>query len=77
MSRNFSLVARYSLKFTHCLLIALKSLVTRCKFPSLLIAKFARYSLQKLLVARNHSSLGEKFACYSLQNLLVAKIRSF
>ena len=77
MSRNFSLVARYSLKFTHCLLIALKSLVTRCKFPSLLIAKFARYSLQKLLVARNHSSLGEKFACYSLQNLLVAKFRSF
>ena len=77
MRRNFSLVARYSLKFTHCLLIALKSLVTRCKFPSLLIAKFARYSLQKLLVARNHSSLGEKFACYSLQNLLVAKIRSF
>ena len=77
MRRNFSLVARYSLKFTHCLLIALKSLVTRCKFPSLLIAKFARYSLQKLLVARNHSSLGEKFACYSLQNLLVAKFRSF
>ena len=77
MRRNFSLVARYSLKFTHCSLIALKSLVTRCKFPSLLIAKFARYSLQKLLVARNHSSLGEKFACYSLQNLLVAKIRSF
>ena len=77
MRRNFSLVAHYSLKFTHCSLITLKSLVTRCKFPSLLIAKFARYSLQKLLVARNHSSLGEKFACYSLQNLLVAKIRSF
>ena len=76
MRRNFSLVARYSLKFTHCLLIALKSLVTRCKFPSLLIAKFARYSLQEItrhsvknsLVTRCKNSL-----VLRIQSLLVAK----
>ena len=44
--RNFSLVARYSLKFT-------------CW--SLLVAKFARYSLWKLLVSKNHSLLHCKF----------------
>ena len=87
--RNFSLVARYSFKFTRCLLLVVKSLVTRCKIRSLLIAKilsllvakihsllvakFARYSLQKLLVAKNHSLLIAKFARYSLQKLLVAR----
>ena len=45
--RNFSLVARYSLKFTRC---------------SLLIAKFARYSLQKLLVAKIHLLLVAEIA---------------
>ena len=56
---------------------------------SLLVAKFARYSLQKLLVAKNHSLLVAKFArCknhslpvakfarYSLEKLLVAKNHS-
>ena len=63
--RNFSLIARYSLKFTRCSLIVVISLVTRCKIRlllvaknhSLLVSKFARYSLQKLFVARNHSLL--------------------
>ena len=48
--RNFSLVAR-------SLLFVVKSLVTRCKIRSLLVAKFARYSFQKLLFAKNHSLL--------------------
>ena len=54
----FLLVTRYSLKFTCC---------------SLLVAKFACYSLQKLLVAKGHSLL---VTCYSLQKLLVAKNHS-
>ena len=82
--RNFSLVARYSLKFTRCLLLVVKSLVTRCKIHPLLVAKnhslpvakFARYSLQKLLVAKNHSLLDAKFARYSLPKFLVAKNHS-
>ena len=43
MTRNFSLVARYSLKFTRCLLLVVKSLVTRCKICSLFVAEVARY----------------------------------
>ena len=39
--RNFSFVARYSLKFTCCSLLVLKSLVTRCKIRSLLVAEVA------------------------------------
>ena len=89
LRRNFSLVARYSLKFTRCSLLVVKSLVTRskirsllvvevarCKNCSLLVAKSTRYSLQKLLVAKNHSLLVAKFARYSLQKLLVAKNHS-
>ena len=84
LRRNFSLVARCSLKFTRCSLLVVKSLVTRCKIRSLLVAKnhsllvakFARYSLQKLLVAKNHLLLVAKFARYSLQKLLVAKNHS-
>ena len=77
LRRNFSFVTRYSLKFTRCLLLVVKSLVTRCKIRPLLVAKnhslpvakFARYSLQKLLVAKNHSLLVAKFARYSLQKI--------
>ena len=98
MRRNFSLVARYSLKFTRCSLLVVKSLVARCKFCSLLVVevarckkslatccrshslqKITRYSLQKfcsLLVANVHSLLIAKYALYSLQKLLVAKNHS-
>ena len=79
---NFSLVARYLLKFTHCLLLVVKSLVTPCKICSLLVAEVARRkkslvtrfrscSLQKnhsLLVAKNHSLLFAKFALCSSQS---------
>ena len=70
--RNFSLVARYSLKFTSCLLLFVKSLVTRCKICSLLVPKFARYSLKKLLAVKSHLLLVSKLAGYLLQKLLDA-----
>ena len=74
LRRNFSLVARCSLKFTRCLLLVAKSLVTRCKF--------ARYLLQKLLVAKNHSLLVSEVAhCrkslvtrWKFRSLLVAEV---
>ena len=66
---NFSLVARYSLKLTRC---------------SLLVVKFARYSLQKitcyllqnLLVTHCRSCSLQKITRYSLQNSLVTRCRS-
>ena len=41
VSCNFSLVARYSLNFTRCLLLVVKSLVTHFKIVSLLVVQFA------------------------------------
>ena len=69
LRRNFSLVARYSLKFTRCSLFVVKSL--------LFIAKFACYSLQKLLVAKNHSLLVAEVARCKNQSLLVAKFTRY
>ena len=69
LRRNFSFVTRYSLKFTRCLLLVVKSLVTRCKICSLLLAEVAR--CKNSLVTRC-----KIFARYSLQKLLVGKIRS-
>ena len=60
-------------KITRCSLQNL--LVTCCrscalqKNHSLLVAKFARYSLQKMLVAKNHSLLIAKFALHLLQKI--------
>ena len=79
--RNFSLVSRYSLKFSPCSLLVVKSLLTRCKIHSLLIAEVARCKkslitrckIHSLLVAKKHSLLLAKFAHYLLQKLLVAK----
>ena len=48
--RNVSLVARYSLKFIRCLLLVVKSLVTRCKICLLLVAEMAR--CKKTVVTR-------------------------
>ena len=74
LRRNFSFVVCYSLKFTCCSLLPVKSLVTRCRSCS--VQKNNPNSLQKLLVAKNHLFLVAKFARYSLQKnhlLLVAK----
>ena len=61
-------------------LLLQNSLVIRCQSCSLqknhllLVAKFARYSLGKLIVAKYHSLLVAKSAGCLLQKLLVAKI---
>ena len=62
---NFSLIARYSWKFTRCSLLVVKSLVARCRSCSL--RKITCYSLQKLLVAKNHLLVVAKFARCLLQ----------
>ena len=74
LRRNFSLVARYSFKFTCCLVLVVKSLVTRCKIRSLLAAEVAR--CKNSLVTRCRSCLLQKFTRYSLQNSLVKRCRS-
>ena len=66
--RNFSLVARYSLKFTRCSLLVVKSLVTRCKIRSLLVAE--------LLVAKNYSLLFAEVARCKNSLVTRCKIRS-
>ena len=65
--RNFSLVARYSLKFTRCSLLVLKSLVICCKS--------ARYLLQKLLVARIYPLLVPQVA--RCKNSLATRCKIF
>ena len=67
--RNFSLVACYSLKFTRCSLLVVKSLVTRCKIRSLLVAK--NHSLLVAEVARCKKSLVTR--C-KIRSLLVAEV---
>ena len=82
--RKFSLVARYSLKFTRCLLLVVKSLVTCCKILSLPVAEIARCKkslvtrckIRSLLVAevaRCKKSLDTR--CKNC-SLLVAKVES-
>ena len=61
LRRNFSFVTRYSLKFTRCLLLVVKSLVTRCKIRSLLVVEVAR--CKKSLVT-----------CCKIRLLLVAEV---
>ena len=74
LRRNFSFVTRYSLKFTRCLLLVVKSLVTRCKIRSLLVVEVAR--CKKSLVTRCRSCSLQKITRYSLQNSLVTRCRS-
>ena len=72
--RNFSLVARCSLKFNRCSLLVAKSLVTRCRLCSLVAVEIAR--CQKSFVTRCRSCSLQKCTRYSLQKLLVAKNHS-
>ena len=72
--RNFSLVARYLLKFTRCSLLVVKSLVTLCKICSSLVVEVAR--CKKSLVTRCRSCSLQKITRYSLQNSLVTRCRS-
>ena len=87
LKRNFSLVACYLLKFTHCSLLVVKTLVTCCKICSLLVTEAARCkktlvtrcrscSLQSSLVTRCRSFSLQEFTRDSLQNFLVTRCRS-
>ena len=71
--RNFSLVARYLLKFTRCSLLVVKSLVVRCKICSSLVVEVAR--CKKSLVTRCRSCSLQKITRYSLQNSLVTRCK--
>ena len=55
--RNFSLVARYSLKFPRCSLLVVKSLVIRCKIRSLLVVEVARCKKSLVTRCKIHSIL--------------------
>ena len=74
--RNFSLVAYYSLKFTRCSLLVVKSLVTCCKNHFLLVAevtrykKITRYSLPNSLVTCCRSCSLQKITRHSLRKKL-------
>ena len=77
-----SLIACYSLQKllvvnNHLVLLG-NSLVVRYSLYNhlLLVVKFARYSLQKLLVAKDHSLLVAKFARCSIQKSFIAKTHS-
>ena len=74
MRRNFSFVARYSLKFIRYSLLVVKSLITRCKIRSLLVAEVS--CCKNLLVALCRSCLFQKITSYSLQNSLDTRCRS-
>ena len=79
MRRNFPLVARYSLKFTLCLLLVVKSLGARCKrslvtrrtICSLPVADVPRCKIS--FVTRSRSCSLQKITRYSLQNSLVTR----
>ena len=89
MKRNVSLTVCYLLKFTRCLLLIVKSLVTHCNAEVARCKKSLMTCLQKLLVAKkypllvvkfadysmqkNKLLLKEKFACYSSQKLFIPK----
>ena len=82
--RNFLLVAPYSLKFTRCSLLVVKSFITRCKIRSSLVAEVARCKICLLLVAKNHLLLVAEVArgkkslvtCCKICMLLLGKIHS-
>ena len=71
---NFSLVSRYSFKFTRCSLPVVKSLVTRCKICSLPVAEVTR--CKNAIVTLCRSSSLQKITRCSLQNSLIAKNHS-
>ena len=89
MRCNFSLVARYSLKFTRCSLLVVRSLVTRCKICSLLVVvcsfvvtrcyllfAISSFVICSLFVIYCRSCSLQKVARYSLQNSFVTRCRS-
>ena len=84
-TRNFSLVARYLLKFTRCSLLLVEPLVTRCKICSLLVAEVARCKkslvtrckIRSLLVAEVARCKKSLVTRCKIRSLLVAKFTCY
>ena len=65
---TFQLLPRYSLKFTCCSLLLVRSVAARCKLRSLLVAEVARCKqslvthceIRLILIATNHFLLNAK-----------------
>ena len=74
--RNFSLVARYSLKFTRCSLFVVKSLVTCCKIRLLLVVEVARCKKSLVTRCKIHSLLVVEVALCKKSLITGCKIRS-
>ena len=74
MRRNFSLVARYLLKFTRCSLLVVKSLVVRCKICSSLVVEVARCKKSLVTRCKIRSLLVAEVA--RCKKLLVTRCRS-
>ena len=72
--RNFSLVTLYSLKFTRCSLLVVKSLVTRCKIRSLLVAEVARCKKSLVTCCRSCSLQKSLVTRCKIHSLLVAEV---
>ena len=75
LRRKSSLFARYSLKFTRCSFLVVKSIVDRSKICLLLVAEVAL--CKKSLITCCRSCSLQKNTRYSSQNLLVTHCRSF
>ena len=73
---DFVIIKQGGRTFLSLLITHWNSLVTCYSSENhlLLVAKYACYLLQKLLIARNHSLLVAKSTHYLLQKLLIAKI---
>ena len=76
LTRNFSLVARYSLKFTRCSFLVVKSLVTRCKIRLLLVAEVPRCKKSVVTRFKILSLLLAEIACCKNSLVTRCKIRS-
>ena len=74
MRCNFSRVARYSLKFTCCSLLVVKSLVTRCKIRSLLVAEVARCNIRSLHVSEAARYKKPLVNRWKIRSLLVPEV---
>ena len=74
LRRNVSLVALYSLKFTRCSILAVKSLVAHCEICSLLVVEVAHCKKSHQTLCWSCSL--QKITHYSLQNSLVTCCRN-
>ena len=75
MRRNFFLVSRSSLKFSLCLVLFVKPLITRFKIRSLLVAEVARCQISLFTRSKIRSLLVAKVAHCKASLVTRCKIR--